>query len=468
MSNSIVKGFLLLVLMAWMSVPSVQGQNESSEQTPSIAEIRSNAEAGDAEAQLNLGFRYHDGEGVPQDYAEALKWLRMAAEQGIPVAQGALATMYVLGEGVAKDFQEAMKWYRLAADQQFPPAQCDVGIMYRDGEGVPQDFSEAARWFRLAAEQGNSLCQSNLGELYYAGRGVPQDDAEAVKWFRLAAEQGDAWAQYRLGVSYFEGRGVRKDYAEAAKWFRLAAEQGNPLGQANLGRIYSKGQGVPKDFLLAHMWLNLAAAETSGSLKVEVVKLRDSASKKLTPQQLTETWKQGTEIAIAAGMETLRFSPGENWVVGYNGNSGDVSLTEMVPKGETVKNWTEMITLARHRNVSGENLDPVAKASPDISKKGCTRGHHFEEKERGEIGGHPMFIVVVRCDSAAKRPGQDKSVQGKPETYVSLTIGGRQDVYTIQRAARRSDLSDATIREWIDFLKTAQVCNSQIQPSPCK
>lgn len=40
------------------------------------------AEQRDARAQLYLGLMYHKGDGVPQDYQEALKWLRKAAEQG--------------------------------------------------------------------------------------------------------------------------------------------------------------------------------------------------------------------------------------------------------------------------------------------------------------------------------------------------------------------------------------------------
>ena len=37
---------------------------------------------GDAEAQNNLGDSYYYGEGVEQDYAEAVKWWQMAVEQG--------------------------------------------------------------------------------------------------------------------------------------------------------------------------------------------------------------------------------------------------------------------------------------------------------------------------------------------------------------------------------------------------
>jgi TPR repeat protein len=40
------------------------------------------ADQGNALAQRNLGFMYANGQGVPQDYAEAVKWYRLAADQG--------------------------------------------------------------------------------------------------------------------------------------------------------------------------------------------------------------------------------------------------------------------------------------------------------------------------------------------------------------------------------------------------
>ncbi len=43
-----------------------------------ITEIRRLAEQGDPEAQYNLGYRYATGIGVPQDRAEAARWLRLA------------------------------------------------------------------------------------------------------------------------------------------------------------------------------------------------------------------------------------------------------------------------------------------------------------------------------------------------------------------------------------------------------
>jgi TPR repeat protein len=68
-------------------------------------------------AQSALGERYAIGEGVPQDKAEAAKWLQKAAEQGYAEAQLSLGKLYASGEGVPRDQEEANKWLQKAAEQ---------------------------------------------------------------------------------------------------------------------------------------------------------------------------------------------------------------------------------------------------------------------------------------------------------------------------------------------------------------
>ena len=79
-------------------------------QSTEIEQLRLEAEQGNVNAQCNLGEMYYDGDGVPQDYQEALKWFSLAAEQGHASAQRDLGEMYYNGEGVAQDYQEAVKW----------------------------------------------------------------------------------------------------------------------------------------------------------------------------------------------------------------------------------------------------------------------------------------------------------------------------------------------------------------------
>ena len=117
--------------------------------------------------------------------AQTPEELRTQAEQGNASAQFRLGASYAQGEGVPQNYPEAIKWFRLAAEQGDADAQFGLGVVYSQTEGVPQDYTEAAKWYRLAAEQGDAEAQSNLGVMYHNGRGVPQDYTEAVKWLRL-------------------------------------------------------------------------------------------------------------------------------------------------------------------------------------------------------------------------------------------------------------------------------------------
>ena len=264
--------------------------------TQSFEDIRKAAENGDAEAQYNLGLMYNNGDGVQQDYAEALKWYHKAAEQGNADAQYNIGDMYHDGEGVSRDYAEAAKWYhkaakqghagapvtlllmyagdqgvqqgsadamynRLSADKGDAGAQFRLGLMYNNGDGVQQDYAEAAKWFHKAANQGDARAQYNLGLMYSDGQGVPQDYTEALKWYYKAAEQGHAKAQHWLGWMYCYGHGVQQDYTEALKWYHKAAGQGIAKAKYTLGRMCDEGEGVPQDYAEALKWYYKAAEQ---------------------------------------------------------------------------------------------------------------------------------------------------------------------------------------------------------------
>lgn len=89
-------------------------------------EIRKEAEKGDAEAQLRLGQRYLFGDGVPQDYAEAMKWLHKAADQENAAAQYEISVCHRRGESVPQSDAEAVKWCRKSAEQGWHPTPLSV------------------------------------------------------------------------------------------------------------------------------------------------------------------------------------------------------------------------------------------------------------------------------------------------------------------------------------------------------
>ena len=134
------------------------------------------------------------------DYSTALRLLLPHAEHGHPNAQAYLGAMHANGEGVPQDFAEAEIWYRKAAEQNDADTQYQLGSMYSIGLGIPKDHAEAARWVRKAAEQGFAKAQNHLGSSYVTGEGVPKDYVSAHMWFDLAAAQGHENAQEKRDI----------------------------------------------------------------------------------------------------------------------------------------------------------------------------------------------------------------------------------------------------------------------------
>ena len=108
------------------------------------------AEASGADPSLQYGY-----EAIKAgNYAAALRELRPLAEQGVGGAQHNLGYMYHQGKGVLQDYAQARKWWLKAADQGIVESQYSLGLMYHKGDGVAQDYVQAHMWYNLAAAQG--------------------------------------------------------------------------------------------------------------------------------------------------------------------------------------------------------------------------------------------------------------------------------------------------------------------------
>ena len=131
-------------------------------------------------------------ERTPQEVADLLT----QAERGDPEAQLEVGEMYVAGRDVPQNDVVAFAWYRQAAEAGVAAAQFNVGLMYSAGRGVPRDEAEAVTWYQKAAAQGLAEAQVNLGVIFAAGQVVVSDLVTAYIYFnhaldRLTGEQRD-------------------------------------------------------------------------------------------------------------------------------------------------------------------------------------------------------------------------------------------------------------------------------------
>ena len=116
------------------------------------------------------------------------KRLKSSAEAGNAQAQHDLGLIYL--ESYPHNYDEAARWFHWAADQGNADAKCHLGMMYANGQGVPQDYKEALKWFHQGAQMGNAEAQYHLGVAYGSGQDFQHSYVEAYKWYALAAAQG--------------------------------------------------------------------------------------------------------------------------------------------------------------------------------------------------------------------------------------------------------------------------------------
>jgi cell division septation protein DedD len=133
-----------------------------------IAQWRPLAEAGNADAQFNLGQAYKLGRGVPANAATAQSWYQKAARQGHEQAQVNVGLL--LYNGGRK--QEALPWIRKAVELGDPRAQYILGTELFNGDLVAKDWPRAYALMLRAADGGVPPAADNLKSME---RFIPAD-----------------------------------------------------------------------------------------------------------------------------------------------------------------------------------------------------------------------------------------------------------------------------------------------------
>ena len=120
---------MLLLVWGWAVHADPLHAWRAGEHAAAIAVWQVQAEQGDADAALYLGFLHRRGLAVASDDAQAAAWYRRAAELGLAEAQYELALMYELGIGVERDPGEAARWYALSSAQACPSELSAGGLL---------------------------------------------------------------------------------------------------------------------------------------------------------------------------------------------------------------------------------------------------------------------------------------------------------------------------------------------------
>ena len=148
-----------------------------------VKQWRPLADAGDQDAQFNMGQAYRLGRGVPVDLRIAQSWFQKAAAQGHEMAQGNLGLLlYESGKRA-----EAMPWIRKAAARGDARAQYVLGVELTNGDIVPRDFPRAYALMTRAASKGLPPAAKSLEQM---DKFIPAGDRQ--KGVALAQQMQDS------------------------------------------------------------------------------------------------------------------------------------------------------------------------------------------------------------------------------------------------------------------------------------
>ena len=145
------------------------------------------------------------------------------------------------------------------------------------------------------------------------------------------------------------------------------------------------------------------------------------------------------------------------FIVGSAGSQGPMNMIEYVPKGETVQNWTSMVTVQIFHNLRTADPDTFIAG---IGKRwaGACKDATVTRVTGGRENGFPFALWLMACPL-------NPSTR-KPETTYFKVIGGDDALYGVQYAYRRP-LDAVPIAPTMRYLHQVSVCDTRRADRPC-
>ncbi|MGB6222290.1 tetratricopeptide repeat protein [Haloferula sp.] len=152
---------------------------------------RQGAGLGHSVCMYNLSVMLDAMDDKPDIKAEVIPWLLRSASAGLADAEYSAGMRYHEGNGVQQDFIAAAAWFDRASRSGHSQAQLNLGVYYENGQGLVRDYRSARRLFELSAKGGNPAGQIKYAEALANGAGGKQDLPEAYFYAQTAAKAPD-------------------------------------------------------------------------------------------------------------------------------------------------------------------------------------------------------------------------------------------------------------------------------------
>ena len=233
-----------------------------------VADLKADAEKGDAYSQRQLYLRY----ALKGHSIQAAAWadklianLTGKAQGGDQKAMWMLARLFLKGDDVVPaDIARSVEWFNRLSAAGEPSAAFILGDLYtrqNSPEAAKSAYEKSYAIYSDLAAKGDNEALYWQGYMELNGLGVAPAAAPGIAKLEKAAEAGETRAAYQLFKIYTQGLGTTADEARVLHYATQLADQGKDHQMAYVvADAYLKGKGVPKDEAKGLQYLDKAVA----------------------------------------------------------------------------------------------------------------------------------------------------------------------------------------------------------------
>jgi hypothetical protein len=143
--------------------------------------------------------------------------------------------------------------------------------------------------------------------------------------------------------------------------------------------------------------------------------------------------------------------------IGMHANNGPMTIAEFVPDGETVKDWSKMVTVQIFHNLHGVDPDAFSDGMKTRWLAACA-GSEVHKIKNGLENGYPFSLYLYACPL--------NPATSKPENMFAKVISGSDSLYSVQ-FAYKIPLDTEIITPTMTYLGSIKVCDTRLPDRPC-
>ncbi|HWV52071.1 hypothetical protein [Pseudorhodoplanes sp.] len=155
--------------------------------------------------------------------------------------------------------------------------------------------------------------------------------------------------------------------------------------------------------------------------------------------------------------ENLLVAMPDGYVVGFQDKNAKQQMTEMVPRGQSVKDWTDMVTVQIFFNMTNVTPEAYKQRLEKLWTENC-KGAESSPIGQGNERGYPVIVWLQFCPL--------NKDTGKPEVTLLKAIAGKDSFYVVQKAFRFQP-DKPQVEQWSRYLRSVSVCDSRVPDRAC-